>query len=150
MLLLVAIFIPGVAMATEYTDDLIPDMTSNNYPSGYASSTGQEAHYYAYLAFDDSVGSFHETDNRTGWLAYEFSSLKKICKYTLLVSNYFDRAPKNWTFEGWNGSAWVILDTQSNVTDWNTQNKKEFVFNNDTSYIKYQINVSANNGNAGF
>jgi len=153
MLLLVAIFIPGTAMATTYTDDLIPAMTSNTTPSGIASASSEypsPSYRPAWYAFDNistGVTNVWETKNvSTGWLAYEFSIPKKICKYTLEISHYFDRAPKNWNFEAWDGSDWVILDTQSDVTDWSTQYKKEYMFDNNTSYKKYRINVLANNG----
>lgn len=53
---------------------------------------------------------------------------------------------KSWTFEGWDGSEWIVLDTRSNLTDWARTVGKEFVFENTTAYKKYRINVSENCG----
>jgi len=25
---------------------------------------------------------------------------------------------KSWTFEGWDSSEWIVLDTRSNLADW--------------------------------
>ncbi|MGG1162262.1 hypothetical protein [Brevibacillus laterosporus] len=55
-------------------------------------------------------------------------------------------APKTWTFEGWNGTEWIVLDSQKNIRSWEPLVKKEFIFNNTTPYIKYRINIVVTNG----
>jgi hypothetical protein len=145
----------SVAAEVQYTENLIPAMTSDTSPSGTASasslgvnSDGSTAP--AYLAFDHSTSklSCWGCGSATGWLEYDFTDEKCITQYTLQPRNwatYVWQSPKNWTFEAWddNTSTWVVLDTQTNITDWTVSSKKEFAFLNTNSYLKYRINVSA-------
>lgn len=132
--------------------NIIPTMTSNTSPSGVASASSEVSTKEAFKAFDKSVvasNSWSTYITPTGWLAYEFSTPKTVKKYTVQVENtatYLGRGPKDWTFEGWNGSEWIILDQQMNITTWSVANKKSFLFANKTAYIKYRINITANNG----
>lgn len=88
------------------------------------------------------------------WLEYALSGSKIIEKYSIMPQNHLtygpDRAPKDFTFEGYNGTSWVVLDTQSNIADWSTGVKKEFDISNSTSYPKYRIKVTANNGDSSY
>lgn len=142
----------------QYTDNVIPKMTSNTAPSGKASanSTYNSSMYFAYHAFDHDTSV---TTNawvtkegvNTGWLEYEFNDAKCITKYTITsrnISYALPELPKNWTFEAWDDQLleWVVLDTQNNITDWQILVKKEFTFNNNNNYYRYRINISANNG----
>ncbi|WP_051870407.1 hypothetical protein [Brevibacillus laterosporus] len=88
----------------------------------------------------------NQYDQRQGWLAYEFPTKTIVNKYTLLPTSWVKNAPKTWTFEGWNGTEWVVLDSQNNIEDWKGYVNKEFIFNNNTPYIKYRINITATNG----
>lgn len=128
----------------------IPDMTSNTAPSGVASASTTFTGYDAFKAMDQDSATYWSTATATptGWIAYEWAAAKKINKYTIKGrADASDGSPKNWTFEGWNGSAWVVLDTRTNIT-WTNGEKKTFSCSNETSYTKYRINVTANNGRA--
>jgi hypothetical protein len=128
----------------------IPKMTNNTTPSGIASASSQHDNRYAYNAFDGVLSGDYGgwlASTNTGWLAYEFPSPIIINQYSILVSQWFPAAPKNWTFEAWDeaNSTWVVLDTRSNETSW-TNIKRTYSFNNDKAYKKYRINITANNG----
>jgi len=56
------------------------------------------------------------------------------------------RAPKNWTFEGWNGSSWVTLDTRINQSSWGDNEIRYYKISSPSAYAKYRINITANNG----
>lgn len=149
LLLLTFLLIPGLVMAS-YTSDLVPTMTSNTAPSGTVSASSvQGTGYEPWRAFDDSINTGWGSLGESGWLEYDFTTSKKIQKYTLAPQNDATlgpvRAPKNWTFEGYNSttSSWDILDTKSNITDWTGGVKKEFTFTNNNNYLKYRINVTA-------
>ncbi len=142
------------AAEVQYTDNVIPRMTSNTSPSGRASASSEynlEVYLPAYLAFDHSISrerlwNSHGTD--TGWLEYEFSTQKCITKYTINSTNPIYsilEMPKNWTFEAFDEqlNQWVVLDTRSNITNWTVGTKKDFVFSNNTLYTKYRINITA-------
>ena len=59
--------------------------------------------------------------------------------------------PKSWTFEGSEDDiSWNTLDTQSNITNWeipttnsitNLTEMKQFIFENNTAYRHYRINI---------
>lgn len=106
--------------------------------------------YVAWKAFDFNYGlaeSWIGTNGiAAGWLAYEFKIPKAINQY-IIVRTYYDalsNMPRDWTFEGWNGSSWVILHT---VTG-NTALSYTGTFTNTTAYKKYRINITANNGSS--
>jgi len=136
----------------DYTNDMVPTMTSNTTPSGEASASSIYSDSYpAWEAFDDVISTASTwatiSGTVTGWLAYEFASSKIITKYTLAGQTGFqDRSPKSWTFEGWTGGEWVELDSQSNITGWEDDVRKTFEFSNGTPYIKYKIDITVNNG----
>ncbi|WFR55335.1 hypothetical protein QA584_17190 [Anaerocolumna sp. AGMB13025] len=146
------------AEVIQYTDNVIPAMTSNTLPSGKASASSiyssNGTTYPAYLAFDhdsSTVSSAWASALNTpyGWLEYDFPEYKCIAKYSLVSRNpvsSIKELPKNWTFEAYNEelSKWIVLDTQSNITNWALGETKEFTFQNTTLYKKYRINITAN------
>lgn len=139
-----------LAAETQYTDNVIPVMTSNTSPSGEASASNNDTAWHAFDHIDTNNESvwFSSADNN-GWLAYEFSTPKCITKYTIVTRGLdvpsANRAPRTWTFEGWDegSSKWITLDKQSDVTSWTLGVKKEFTFLNNNLYKKYRINVTA-------
>ncbi|WP_240422214.1 discoidin domain-containing protein, partial [Paenibacillus periandrae] len=106
--------------------DGIVAMTSNTTPRGIASASGEYAPSYAsWLAFDKNAGTgwVGAVGATTGWLAYDFQINKTVNQYSLQTRGDIHgggpaEMPKTWTFEGWNGSSWEVLDTQSGVTNW--------------------------------
>jgi len=92
--------------------------------------------------------------NTTGWI--EWSAGEKIVtSYSIklpedVADTYKDRAPKNWTFEGYNGSSWDVLHTISDEIGWNIGEKRIYTPNNATAYTRYRLNITANNGDASF
>ncbi len=148
------------AAEVQYTDNVIPTMTSNTSPSGKASASSvyqntDKSIQYIYFAFDKSTSSVSGwcSIGNKGWLSYEFENEKCITKYTIVARNaslYINQLPKDWTFEARKDetSDWVVLDKQTNVTGWKIGVKKEFTFINSNPYKEYRINITANNGNA--
>ena len=148
--------IPGVAMA-HFSQDLVPDMTSYTSPSGtviYDSEYSSD--YRAWMAFDDSsastawVSHLNVNSSNPAYLGYDFGSNKRISRYLMTVEESNSRSPKDWTFEGWNGSQWVVLDTRTGINhEWANEVTREFSFNNNNNYTKYRINVTSQNGTNG-
>lgn len=138
--------------ASAYAQDMIPDITSNTSVFGIASaSDSYSANYAAWKAFDDTSDNeshWHTLSGKTGWLAYEFSERQKVTGYSIEPNHYngVSYAPRDWTFEGWNGNTWVVLDTRTAIGGWVYNEKKTFQCDNTNYYIKYRINVSANGG----
>lgn len=135
--------------------NLVPAMTADTMPFGVAtaSSLYDSGLYAAYKVFDkinagatDAWASANNTT--TGWVGYEFNSNQIIDSYSVATRNVTmsGEAPKDWTFEAWNGSDWVVLDRRSGITGWATAERRVFLFSNKTPYRKYRINITANNG----
>lgn len=53
-----------------------------------------------------------------------------------------DYAPSNWTFEGYNGTSWVVLDQQEDYVLYDGNKSAFFELENDTAYEAYRIRVN--------
>lgn len=130
----------------------IPIMTSNTTPSGIVEASSFLENYFPYEAFNDTLYAVGNTDYwhanaSTGWISYEFTTPKIIKSYAIKgLTGVELRSPKIFTFEGWNGSEWTILDSR-NIAD-AYSNMLYFITNNNTAYIKYRINVTQTFGEA--
>jgi hypothetical protein len=64
-------------------------------------------------------------------------------RYTYTV----DDTPRDWTLEAWDGSSWVVLDSQQNIDSWyNTDGiGKTFDFKNIAKYDLYRITFTGIN-----
>ena len=131
---------------TEYTDNLIPDMTGYTSPSGEASASSEASGRFAWHAFDQDTSTFW-AQSGTGdcWVKYQFETAKTIAKYTMTARPSNPQySPKNWTFQGSNNdSDWTTLDTATDETGWTASEKREFTFSNSTSYTYYRIYITA-------
>lgn len=135
-------------------DNLIPAMTSATTPSGVATSSGDYSSTYAkWKAFDHLNGatnSWMGPTGTTGYIGYQFPAAHVVTRYAVTSRNVaWSGAPKTWTFEGSNnGSTWVTLDAQTDITSWAaTPNvRKVFDFVNTTAYAYYRLDITASNG----
>ncbi len=137
--------------AAGYTSDQVPTMTSASAPSGTVTGSASWGGYDPWKALDDTTSDWYQSNaSQSGWIAYEFTSAKTIARYTVSFNNGndYNRAPKDWTFDGWNGSGWDTLDTVSGQTSWSTSQKRTFDIDTPASYSKYRLNVTANNGDS--
>ena len=144
------ITVEGLTNVTHYPS-AIPPMTIYDAPGGIVTSSGKydsSEQYAPWKAFNfSSVTSdawIHTSGVPIGWLAYEFKNPKVINQYNILgpYSNGLSFMARDWTFEGWNGSSWIVLHT---VTG-NTAISYIGTFTNTVAYKKYRINITANNG----
>jgi len=104
-------------------------------------------------AFDDNeFGTFWEKSGAGPWqLGYDFGSTgARIQSYSLRSGEFGeeDRMPKDWIFQGYTGSSWVTLDTQTGQT-FGVVDTKSYSFTNTLAYKKYRLNISSvgNGGN---
>ena len=123
---------------------VVPKMTSNTTPEGIADqSSTYGAGDLAWRAFAQNLPNIGWRSNVTpSWISYQFVSPKVINSYFFI--NYgvnYGGNPKDWTFEGWNGTSWIVLHTVTNypgnLTSYASPN-----IGNTTSYIKYRLNIS--------
>jgi hypothetical protein len=124
-----------------------PIMTTNTAPSGTAAMSDGGAD--AYKVFDGSFSQYAENTGRTGWISYDFAgaATKVADAYWIQADEtYPDAAPTNWTFDGYNGSAWVVLDTRYGEVNWSGGERRYFEFLNTTGYQSYRIIWTSNDG----
>ena len=140
-----------------HPESIVPNMTDYTSPEGTVTFSSEfSGNYPAWKAFDgnyEKADSIWVANGKSGWLAYEFTNNKVVKQYAIYTRNSeTGNAPKDWTFEGWDGTNWVVLDTQVGVIDWKVLTPKIFNIENTTGYKKYRINVTDNNGlsNMGF
>lgn len=132
--------------------NIIPTMTSNESSNGIATAISEfGSSYAAYKAFDhiNSEQSWITNGSVEGWLAFEFPLSTTVRSYKIMPrydETTIGSAPKSWTFEGYNGSDWQVLSSESNVTDWQVNESKIFNVNNPGKFAKYRINITENNG----
>ena len=61
------------------------------------------------------------------------------------------RAPKAWTFSGSNdGSSWTTLDSHTDETNWKFPDVRTFIFDNQTPYRYYRLQITDSNDNTYF
>lgn len=131
--------------------NLIPEMTANTAPSGVArASSVYTSAYEPWQAFNSTDADLYwNAITNTGWIEYQYPEKMIVDKYSLKARQaieYNDAMPKAWTFEGFDGAAWVVLDTRTVQTAWGISEVRTFLFANTVAYSKYRLNVSANNG----
>ncbi|GLS17974.1 hypothetical protein GCM10007874_09900 [Labrys miyagiensis] len=147
--------VTATSLTPSATGNAIPQMTGNTAPSGTAAASSVNT-YPAWGAFDrDGTTTWTAASKATEWLSYTFPIAKVITGYSVQCGTgaiggdlYTNRAPRTWTFEGFDGTNWIVLDSQFGQTSWSDNEIRFFRFINPTAYIGYRINVSSNNGGA--
>jgi hypothetical protein len=137
----------GTYLTPADTGGCVIDMTSNSTSSYTAadsdSSTG------AYKAFDRDTASSVEIKTTTGWVSIDFPSTNtKVCDAYWLAADekYPARTPTNWTFEGYNGSSWIVIDVRTGETTWAAGERRYYDFPNETGYQSYRLKWTAVDG----
>lgn len=135
----------GTYFTPASTGGITPLMTSNTLPSGTVSSS--DALASAYQVFDRATGTdYLNVSSNAGNLAYDLAgTATAVCNAYWLRSTTDrpDRMIATWTFEGYTGSAWVVLDTRSSETGWGGGETRFYEFVNETAYQSYRIKWSA-------
>ncbi len=132
---------------------LVPLMTSPSLPSGSVTRSGiLGSSYEAWLAFDSNDAAPSMWLSQVGvtpaWIGYEWADgAKRVTHYAIRFVNgsLTSRAPRTWTFEGWNGTAWVVLDTRGNEAGWAAVERREYTVATPGTYSKYRLHVTDDN-----
>ena len=101
-------------------------------------------------AFDNTSNTKWLVFSSTGNIAYDFANEDAyvVTRYTVASANDEPaRDPKTWNLEGSNdGSTWTTLNSQNNQSFGNRFEVKSYEVTNSTSYKRYRLNVTSNNG----
>lgn len=125
----------------DYSDNLIPAMTSTTEPSGTVfGSPDWQASYASWKAFDRTSAYYLSQTTANPYIGYQFPTAHAVTKYSIKVPagdggyNY-----PSWVFQGSNnGVSWDTLDTQTSIS-WVGNETKTFEITNTTEYIFYKI-----------
>lgn len=133
--------------------DIVPALTSNtadpNFLYNYTGGASEEA----YRVFDNNEATNCSMTMVSGlFLGYNFGVNKKVGQYEIRVVNNAsgqgNHTPQAWTFQGWNGASWVVLDTVSGVTSWANGERKTYTVDTPANYTQYRLVFTASNNSA--
>ncbi|RKH30092.1 hypothetical protein D7X12_39290 [Corallococcus sicarius] len=126
-------------------------MTSATLPAGTVTSSGAYGTTYeAWRAFDSTHSTMWISSQGTipAWIAYEWANgPKRVTHYAINYANgsITTRAPRTFTLQGWNGSAWVVVDTRPNEINWAGHERREYPVAAPGTYVKYRLNITEDN-----
>ncbi|WP_415835268.1 hypothetical protein [Corallococcus soli] len=126
-------------------------MTGATLPAGSVTRSGAySGTYEAWKAFDQNTGSMwiSSVGAAPAWIAYEWADgPKTVTHYALNYANgsVTTRAPRAFTLEGWNGSAWVVVDTRANEINWGGFERREYPVATPGAHGKYRLKVTDDN-----
>ena len=66
--------------------------------------------------------------------------------YSIEGGRLYPETAKSWTFEGYDGAIWVLLDTRESEVSWTKNEKRIYTFVNEVAYEDYRINILGTNG----
>lgn len=120
------------------SENAVPVVTENDTEDGLAYASDETAP--AWRAFDDDDSTYWKGTGLPASVGWRFNSAKTIQAYGLV---YAGTMPKDFTFEGSNnGTSWTVLDTRTDVLDWQVGALKLFVVDSPGSYTYYRINIT--------
>ncbi len=90
--------------------------------------------------------------NPNFWFQLQFPTAQVVNEYTFTSGNDSpERDPKDWNLQGSNdGTTWTTLDTRTGESFSDREVTVTYMFNNNTPYTYYRVNVTANNGDGLF
>jgi hypothetical protein len=128
--------------------------------TGVALASAETGSNLAWSAFtkQDAVynGGWSTTSITTSWLQYKQDEKRVLKSWRFQENGDTTQAPKRFTIEGSNdGAAWAAIDSTYTASDYVGNGQDLFgalqdTSANTTSYLYHRINITANNGSAGF
>ena len=128
--------------------DCVPLMTAGTTDGVTVADNGNlGTGYEGWRSFDNNSDTRWGVAATSGILLVTLAAAKVIAGYSIRARNdtYLIDSPKSWALEGSNdGGNWTVLDTQSGVTSWSMNERKEFTVASPASYLHYRLNISSN------
>lgn len=134
----------GTKLTPAETGAVHPIMTGLTAPSGTvagAYATGDE-----WQAFTDAAGRFYDGAHGDGWISYDFpGATTKVCDAYWIVASPGnpEYTPVSWTFEGYDGTNWIVLDTRSAETGWGRSERRFYECSNKVAFQSYRLKWTA-------
>lgn len=161
----------STALTPSATGNAVPDMTTNILPAGSvatgSTARGAVAPAATFLgrvlqlglaatdyfhAFDSSdLTYWAPTTAQSGIIEYDVAAGLIVDGYMVLPGldnqdvTYLpsDYAPRDWTFDGWDGANWIVLDKVHGYVSYDNDRSVFFDLANPASYTKYRLNITA-------
>ncbi len=127
--------------------DCVPHMTAGTTDGVSVTDSGNlGTGYEGWRAFDNNSDTRWGVTATSGILSVMLVTAKIVAGYSIRRETIptID-SPKAWTFEGSNnGTDWTVLDTQTGVTAWSMNERKEFTVSTPALYLYYRLDISSN------
>ena len=128
-------------------NDVVAQLTGNESNGYIVTSPSTGGGTKSYQLFDKSSSWWSVGQQNKGNITIELPSIKCVNKYILTAYSIPAEAPKDFTLQGSNNNTdFIIIDSQTNQTDWSDGEKREFVTTNTTNYKFYKFDFTSNNG----
>ncbi|MER3384867.1 discoidin domain-containing protein [Pectobacterium aroidearum] len=138
---------------------IVPDMESNESPSGYtiSSSSTYSTTLSAWTAFSSTNSSFWNSEfgptaEKPQWLRVDLPTPKAIGGYSMQnrLSSVIS-SPRSWRFEGsHDGITWETLHSVNNDTNNNAGIIREYRISSSVAYASYRIIITESNPNTNY
>lgn len=118
-------------------------------PNAAAIASGNASGREPWYAFNQDrwnsqINFWQSNVNTASWLGYDFGAGTVIKRYVIWGTNNTSNNPNTWTFQGWDGSSWITLETVTNSTIGLNSFYQSGILANTTAYTRYRVNVTAN------
>lgn len=123
----------------------VPVLTANT-PEVIASGS-YGAGYEAWQVFDASGHPIwlSQQDQTPAFVGYVWADgPRTITGYALWYTNgsITERAPRDWTLQGFDGTSWVVLDTRTNQPGWGGSERRVFSVASPGAYSGYRVVIT--------
>ena len=113
--------------------------------------------YGGYRLFDGQIISepdYVSTGYAPQWISLEFlAGNQSVGSYSLFPSNVGvgnSNSPKAWQLQGsTNGTSWIVLDSQSNISGWVSNTAKPFTLASPANYRYYRLHITETTSGGG-
>lgn len=118
----------GVDAAPAVCGNLVPVLGGAD--SGVVSSGSYDASYEAWQAFDGVANSMWISPQSVtpAIIGYQWSTPQPLVRYAIHFINgsLDERAPRDWTLQGFDGNGWIVVQTVSGQPEWSGNERREF------------------------
>ena len=137
----------GTVPLSESTEAYEVDVLNGPLPAGrsYSADGGTAGN-----GFDGSSSTEWIVNSGTlpRWLRVAFASAQPVRQYGIRARASFasSDSPRSFTFEGWDGTAWVVLDSRAAETGWSNGLLRRFTLAVPATCTEFRLVVSAGSG----
>jgi hypothetical protein len=128
---------------SDLTDHLAYTLTQSGQAAGFPASNVFDNSNDATTGWQESK---HVTPGSPSWVNVKFTAGAQIVRgYSITAMDYSgigdQIAPTNWTFQGFNGVSWTIIDTKNGIA-FTPGQTRIFTTANNTPYLQYRLNIT--------